>query len=347
MSKLSENARMALVALITNKLRALLTTIGIGIGIAAVIVLVSLGDAVQVYVTQQFTGVGSDLITVRSAPPAGGFGQRAGRSGTFLSSVTTKDLALLEDPANVPNVKAVVPVMDVNAETSYDNRTDRRASITATTAGYFSVLNHQLASGRLFDDQDVLSSTRVALIGQTTIKNLFATDVDPIGENISIGSVTFKVIGTLQASGSGSSFGRDPDDVVIIPITAAQAHLATEKTSAGDLPVNEIYLQAVNLNVVDDVVTSVTDTVRTQHKIKAGADDDFNVSAQKDLLASFEQTISALTIFLAVIGGISLLVGGIGVMNIMLVTVTERTKEIGLRKAVGARAGDVMLQFLT
>ncbi len=300
MSKIAENARMALVALLTNKLRALLTTIGIGIGIAAVIVLVSLGDAVQGYVTKQFMGVGSDLIYVRSAPPAGGFGQRAGRSGAMLSSLTNKDVALLEDSSKVPNVKAVVPVLRVNSTVFNGTTQDRRAEVSGTTAAYFGVLNRQLASGRLFDEQDVLSSARVAVIGQTTVKNLFSTDTNPIGENIRIGEVTFKVIGTLQTSGSGSaSFGADQDDVVIIPITAAQSHLVTEKTSSGALPISQIYLQAANLNVVDDIVSNATQVIRTQHKIKAGADDDFNVNAQKDLLESFEQTISALTIFLA------------------------------------------------
>ncbi len=144
MSKLAENARMALLALLTNKLRALLTTIGIGIGIAAVIVLVSLGDAVQGYVTRQFMGVGSDLVYVRSAPPAGGGGQRAGRTGAMLSSLTGKDVSLLEDSANVPNVKAVVPVIQIMGTTSYGDKTDRRASITGTTASYFGVLGRQL-----------------------------------------------------------------------------------------------------------------------------------------------------------------------------------------------------------
>ena len=132
-----------------------------------------------------------------------------------------------------------------------------------------------------------------------------------------------------------------------MPITAAQTHLSTEKTGSGDLPIGDVYLQAANIDGIDMVVSAATEVLHTQHKIKAGADNDFDVTAQKDLLESFQSTISMLTIFLAVIGGISLIVGGIGVMNIMLVTVTERTREIGLRKAVGARAWDVMLQFLT
>jgi putative ABC transport system permease protein len=346
MSKLSENARMALVALMTNKLRALLTTIGIGFGIAAVIVLVSLGNAVQGYLTRQFLSVGSDLIYVRSAPTGNGFGQRVGRSGVELSSLTSKDVSLLSDPFNVPNVKEVVPLIEMRQPAVYGNRTEQRASIYATTANYFDVLNRQLASGRLLDDQDEQTTARVAVIGQTTASNLFTSDVDPVGETIRVGSVPFKIVGTLQTSG-GSSFGADQDNLIIVPISAAQAHLDTQKSSTGELPISQIYLQASSIDTIDDSVTAATESLRAQHKIKAGTDDDFQVTAQKDLLDNFQQTISTLTIFLAVIGGISLVVGGIGVMNIMLVTVTERTREVGLRKAVGARNWDVLLQFLT
>jgi putative ABC transport system permease protein len=346
MSKFSENARMALVALMTNKLRALLTTIGIGIGIAAVIVLISLGNAVHDYLTRQFLSVGSDLIYVRSAPSSSGFGQRVGRSGVELSSLTSKDVSLLGDSFNVPNVKAVVPLIEIRQPVNYGSRTEQRASIYATTANYFDTLNRQLASGRLLDDQDVQASARVAVIGQTTIKNLFSADADPIGETIRVGNVPFKVVGTLQTSG-GSSFGADQDDLIVVPISAAQTHLDTQKSTTGELPISQIYLQAASIDTIDETVTTATQVIRAQHKIKAGADDDFQVTAQKDLLDSFQQTISTLTIFLAVIGGISLVVGGIGVMNIMLVTVTERTREVGLRKAVGARSRDVLLQFLT
>jgi putative ABC transport system permease protein len=263
-----------------------------------------------------------------------------------LSSLTSKDVALLSDSFNVPNVKTVVPLIEIRQPANYGNRTEQRVSVYATTANYFEVLNRQLASGRLLDDQDVQSTARVAVIGQTTVNNLFTSDVDPIGETIRVGNVPFKVVGTVQTSG-GSSFGADQDDLIIVPISAAQAHLDTQRSSTGDLPISQIYLQAVSIDTIDDTVTAATETLRTQHKIKAGADDDFQVNAQKDLLDNFQQTISALTVFLAVIGGISLIVGGIGVMNIMLVTVTERTREVGLRKAVGARSRDVLLQFLT
>jgi putative ABC transport system permease protein len=345
MSKLLENVRVASTALMSNKFRALLTTLGIAIGIAAVVILVSLGQAVQTYVTNQFLSVGSDLIYVRPATSFRGPGFEVGRGGGQLSSLTEKDVALLQDPFNVPAVKAVVPVINIGRPV-YNGSNTERVNVSATTALYFEVMNRQAASGRLFDDQDLLSASRVAVIGQTTARNLFPGNADPIGNEIRIGQVSFRVIGILELFGS-SGFGQDQDDVVFVPITAAELHLASERQISGQLPVSLIYIEAANINAIDSIVAATTELLRTQHKIKAGKDDDFQITAQKDLINNFDQVITTLTIFLAVIGGISLVVGGIGVMNIMLVTVTERTREIGLRKAVGARGWDVLLQFLT
>ncbi len=345
MSKIRENIRIALNMLLINKFRAVLTTIGIGIGIAAVIVLVSLGQAVQGYLTNQFLSVGSDLIYVRPVSSFRGGEGQAGRSGVSLSSLTDKDVQLLQNPDNVTNVKSVVPVVQTFRPADYGtNKASGR--VTGTTAAYFDTLNRDLASGQLFDDQDVTSGNRVAVIGQTTISNLFPSDVSPVGETIRIGGVDFKVIGTLQKYGGSAGFGQDQDDIIVVPITAVWNHLESERTASGDMPVNQIYIQAANVATVDDIVNTATQLIREQHKIKPGKDDDFQVTAQKDVLASFDSIIGILTVFLAVVGGISLIVGGIGVMNIMLVTVTERTREVGLRKAVGARSLDVLLQFL-
>ncbi len=345
MSKLFENMRVAFTALRTNKFRALLTTIGIGIGIAAVVILVALGQAVQSYVTDQFLSVGSDLIYVRPVSSFRSFGGDFGRTGAALSSLTEKDVRLLQDPLNVPNVKSVVPVLQVNRPTDY-GESQIQGRVLGTTPQYFDTLNRSIASGRAFDDQDMTTNSRVAVLGQTTISNLFPPDVDPIGETITIAGVGFKVIGTLESSGA-SSFGADQDDMILVPMTAAAAHLETERNVSGDIPVNQIYLQAADVNSINDIVSTSTQLLHQAHKIKPGKDDDFQVTAQQDVLNSFDSVIGLLTVFLAVIGGISLVVGGIGVMNIMLVTVTERTREIGLRKAVGARGLDVLFQFLT
>jgi putative ABC transport system permease protein len=359
MNKLLENIYSALISLLSNKLRALLTTLGIGIGIAAVTVLVSLGQSVQAYVNKQIMGVGTDLIYVRpgstSSGPTGSTSGGSMPSGGGMSGpnpfrvstseLTEKDVELLQDPFSVPNVKAVVPLLQFSRSVDYGSK-EVRLSVYGTTAPYFETVNRTVGSGRLFDDQDVLSNSRVAVLGETTVNNLFGDGTSPIGETIRVGEVPFKVIGTLQKSGGGG-FGSDPDNLIVVPLTTAHTKLQTERSVSGKLPVSTIYLKASNTQAIDGIVENVTTLLRHEHKIKPGKDDDFQVSTQKDLLASFDAIIGVLTVFLAVIGGISLLVGGIGVMNIMLVTVTERTREIGLRKAVGARGTDVLLQFLT
>jgi putative ABC transport system permease protein len=235
--------------------------------------------------------------------------------------------------------------LQVSVSVEYGSANTKKA-ITASTADYFAVRGRTVASGRLFDENDVKSSGRVAVIGQTTVTNLFSENVSPLGETIKLNGVSFKVIGTLEKFG-GSSFGADQDDIIVIPLTAARSHLQTTRNVSGQLPVSQIYIQAVDGNNVDAIVDNATKLLRQEHKIKPGKTDDFYVSSQKDLVGSLNAVIGVLTAFLGIIGGISLLVGGIGVMNIMLVTVTERTREIGLRKAVGARGWDVMLQFLT
>ncbi len=343
MNKLSENIRMAITSLFSNKIRALLTTLGIGIGIASVIILVSLGQAVQVYVNKQFLSAGADLIYVRQAAVLGQQGP-PNAVRTASSALTDRDVTLLQDPFNVSNVKAVVPLVQITRTTTYGT-SDIRGRIYGTTETYFDIMSRTVASGRLFDAEDVAAKSRVAVLGQTTIRNLFPTNAEPLGESIRIGDVSFKVIGTLQKYG-GSSFGVDQDDLIVIPLSTLYTHLETTRSISGQLPVNTIYLQASSTSAIDGIVQSATELLRREHKIKPGKDDDFQVTTQKDLLSSTDQVIGLLTVFLSVIGGISLLVGGIGVMNIMLVTVTERTREIGLRKAVGARHWDVLFQFL-
>ena len=343
MNKIRDNITAALSSLLSNTLRALLTTFGIGIGIASVIVLVSLGGSVQNYVNKQFLSAGSDLIYVA---PAAAFGSNVDPNAQRLSaSLTERDLALVQDPFNVPDVKAVVPVMQVPSTVDYGSN-ETQVSGLGTSANYFDTLNRTVASGRLFDDDDMNSNARVAVLGQTTVQNLFPPNTSPIGESIRVGDVPFRVIGTLQKSGGGFG-GTDQDNLIVVPITAAEAHLQTGRSVSGDFPLSEIYLQAQTPDAADYISQTVVALLHQSHKIKPGKDNDFQVTTEKDFLSSLNAVIGVLTIFLSVIGGISLLVGGVGVMNIMLVTVTERTHEIGLRKAVGARALDVLFQFLT
>jgi putative ABC transport system permease protein len=341
MSSLLENIRIALGALVANKLRAILTTIGIGIGIAAVIILVSLGNAAQDYINRQFLSAGADIITV-SGTNSGGFG---GRGETANVKLGMRDVAALQNPLNVTGIIGAVPVLSVRAVTGFAANTTNTA-ITGTTAQYFDLQNRSVGSGRLFDATDEQSEARVAILGQTTVQTLFTNDEDPIGQTIMLGSVPFRVIGTLQAAGAGA-FGQDQDDMIVVPLATAQSKLSTARNIYGDLPVSSILLKVSETTLIPDITDSVTSALRTTHKLKPTDDNDFTVSNAQDTLNSLSAVITTLTIFLAAVGGISLVVGGIGVMNIMLVTVTERTREIGLRKAVGAKFRDILSQFLT
>lgn len=348
MNAILENIRVALNGLLSNKLRAALTTLGISIGVAAVIVLVSLGQAVQVFVAQQFLGIGANLAFVLPASQAigraGGSGiPAAGRSSLTFSTITERDYAALADPLNVPDARYVAPLLRINRDVLY-NGNKARARIHGTTPDFFPARTRKLILGRYFDAEDMNSQARVAVIGLTNVKALFPDTVSPVGETIRIDNVAFKVIGVFEKYG-GTSFN-DEDDIVAIPLTTAYARLSSNRNASGQRPLSVIYLSALSDTTMDSMVAQATEVLRKTHDIKFRQEDNFQILTQKDLLESFGQITSLLTIFLGVIAGISLLVGGIGIMNIMLVTVTERTREIGLRKAVGARNSDILLQFL-
>jgi putative ABC transport system permease protein len=311
-----------------------------------VIVLVSLGQAVQDFVAQQFLGIGTNLAFVlpSSQVSSGGSGiPAAGRSSLRFSSLTEKDWQALADPFNVPDARYVVPLLRLNREVVFNGQ-KQRARIQGTNPAFFPARNRQVIMGRTFDDEDMTTQARVAVIGLTNVRALFPDSITPVGETIRIDNVSFRVIGVLARYG-GTSFN-DEDDIVAIPLTTAQARLQGERAPNGARLLTVIYLSAGSDNAMDTMARQATETLRKTHEIKFRQEDDFQILTQKDLLRSFGQITALLTIFLGVIAGISLLVGGIGIMNIMLVTVTERTREIGLRKAVGARSTDILLQFV-
>ncbi len=349
MQALSESIRIAFSGLVSNRLRAGLTTLGIAIGVASVIVLVSLGQAVQVYVEEQFLGIGTNLVFVipDSLMSAGGGPGMGGAPNvnafTSISSVTERDVEALSDVFRVPDALAVVPEVRLTRTVTFA-AVETRGRIRATTPAFPVVLNRQVVLGRWFDERDMLAGARVAVLGQTTMRNLFAESQVPLNETIRIDGVPFQVIGILNESG-GASFG-DQDDVLFIPITTAQQRLQSARTVSGAYPVSQITVQAVNDTRIDSLVAQITQALREEHGISFRDEDDFSIFTQAELLQSFSAITGLLTVFLSVIAGISLLVGGIGIMNIMLVTVTERTREIGLRKAVGARYNDILTQFL-
>lgn len=335
-----ENFRIALRGLVANKLRSLLTMLGIIIGVAAVITLVSVGRGVEKVVTAEFEGLGNNLLFV--VPGQVGPDQRGSRRSGGLG-LTMNDFQALADPLLVPEVGLVVPEYGRPALVTR-GRHEARTNITGTTVNFPEVRNFYPAVGSFFSEQDVLAGSRVAVLGQTVYEKLFPDGDLPLNETIRINNVNFRVIGLMEAKG-GSGFN-DQDNLILVPISAAQQRLFPARRPDGKLRVDIIYAQLLDKDRQDAAIGQIELVLREQHNLPFDVDNDFTVLSQDELVSAFSQVTSVLTIFLGVIAGISLLVGGIGIMNIMLVSVTERTREIGLRKAVGAKQRDILGQFL-
>ncbi len=328
-----DNLRVAFVNLASNKLRSGLTMLGVTIGVAAVIILVSVGQAFETFVKAQFSSVGVNLVFV-----IGGTDAR----GTFRP-LTRVDVNTLSDPARVPDALIVMPQRNLNNRTVKAGNREISVTIQGVTPIYLELFNREVVVGRFLDQRDVDSQARVAVVEQGVVDTLFP-DTFPIGQTIRIADVRFTIIGVLGASGAGT-FGSD--DGVIVPITTAQTRLTGERVLSGDRPVSFITLQARDAESVEQVVTQVRQALRQTRDVSFRDEDNFIVFTQSEILDTLGNITGLLTVFLALLASISLVVGGIGIMNIMLVTVTERTREIGLRKAVGAQRSVILIQFLT
>ena len=323
----------SLETLSSNKLRSGLTVLGIVIGVAAVIAMLAVGNGATASITGSINSVGTNLLFVFR-------GARNNPDVTNPRPLTIGDANALLDPSAAPDVQAIAPEVQTNGKAEFGGNSTT-TTIAGVTAPYKDVRNVTLLDGAFIGDQDVLGRSSVAVIGVDVADTLYGHRDGLIGQSIRLNGQPFHIIGVLSPQG-GSAFG-SADNQVIVPMTTAQARLVTN--GAGPDAVNVIYVQATDFQAVSAASDEVSQILRTRHRTAVGADD-FTVFTQESILTTVQSVTGVLTIFLGGIAAISLLVGGIGIMNIMLVSVTERTREIGLRKALGARKRDILVQFL-
>jgi putative ABC transport system permease protein len=333
---LFEAARMALHGVLANRLRSLLTMLGISIGVASVIILVAVGKGSATAVQSQIEGLGTNLLTIQSG--GFGFGRRASSSSTF-TFLTTKDVTALEDKTVAPDIKSATPVVSGSSVTAARGvATMTPGTVYGTTPSYAEARKADVTEGTFITSADLQQHARVAVIGTTVSTDLFGTQ-DPLGQTIQLNGTSYTVEGLLKSKGSNGF--QDQDSIVILPLTTAQDTLVGH---SGQL--NQILVEASGPGTVTAAQSEATAILTPNHSNSDGTAA-FSILNQASLLQTSSSSTRTFTVLLAAVAAISLLVGGIGVMNIMLVTVTERTREIGIRKAIGARKGDVLGQFMT
>lgn len=330
--KASTLVKFSLEALIANKLRSCLTILGIVIGVAAVILMLAIGQGAQASVDQQIQSLGSNMLIIRPGA-AGQFVRGAGGQRTTLTADDAQAITQL------PFVKSVAPEVSGQSLLAVNGDKTWTTSVSGTTPDYLSIKSLQVSQGRFFSEKEASAGDNLAVIGPTVAENLFGTGENPVGQTIRVGNIMLTVIGVTKSTGA-SSGGQDQDDIIYIPVRTAQIRLL------GQNYVNSINVQVDSKDDLDSVTGEITTLLEQRHHIQAGADDDFNVLNMTSITQTAENVTKMMTLFLAGVAAISLIVGGIGIMNIMLVSVTERTKEIGVRMAVGAKDTDVLKQFL-
>ncbi|HMN49643.1 MAG TPA: ABC transporter permease [Ignavibacteriaceae bacterium] len=325
--------KVALKSILKSRMRSLLTALGIIIGVAAVVVMVAIGDGAQIQVEQQISSLGSNLLIIfPGSASTGGIRMGAGSSNRF----TMDDVNKIEEEATL--IKAVSPIVRSGGQV-IGGVGNWSTQILGVATNYLEIRDWQLASGDFFTDKDMISRAKVAVLGQTVVKQLFPNE-DPIGQQIRIRNVPFKVIGVLTAKGQ-SAMGTDQDDIIFAPATTVLDRLS------GGRYISYIQASAISTDQINAAQDQLTSIMREAHHINPGEDNDFTVRNQAEITEAATATSKILTILLASVAGVSLIVGGIGIMNIMLVSVTERTREIGIRLSVGARTSDILIQFLT
>jgi putative ABC transport system permease protein len=335
----AETLRIALGGIMANKLRSGLTILGMTIGVASVIVLVAVGNGSKHQVQAGIQALGSNVLLVQAGGARGGPGFFGG--GASSITLTQADATALQDGFNAPDVTSASPVVTASGTALVAGSVSYSSTVTGTTPSYATARNYEIASGAMFTDADVKKHQRVVVLGPTVVENLFS-GANPVGQTVKMGGSSFTVVGVTKTKGSNGT--TDQDDVVFAPLTAVQDSLS------GYGSINQIVVQAKSEKALNAAQAEVTSILDTRHDISAATQaagtSSLTVINQGSILETSNATTSVFTTLLGAVAAISLLVGGIGVMNIMLVSVTERTREIGIRKAIGARRSDILTQFL-
>jgi putative ABC transport system permease protein len=329
--------RIALTGLGVNKMRSTLTVLGVVIGVASVISLMSVGRGSQALITNNIEAMGTNLLFVSpGASSQGGIRGALGSAGTL----TLEDAEAISDSTAASSIAAVAPQVNSFAQVVAGRR-NTRTQVLGVTPEYQSVRNYPLAQGNFISASQVKSHAKVVVLGSSVSETLFGL-LNPIGESVKINGIQYEVIGVLESKG-GTAFGIS-DDIILAPITTVQERLSFQRTVSGGRSVSSINVQVKSSANIDAAIQEISTILRERHNIVST--DDFTITSQEDMIQTLKESTGVFVLLLAAIAGISLLVGGIGIMNIMLVSVTERTREIGIRKSVGARRQDILLQFL-
>jgi putative ABC transport system permease protein len=332
LSQISSSIVMAFQSLVNNKMRALLTMLGIVIGVAAVVTMTAIGQGAQQDVASRINSMGTNMLQIDPGPTMSA-GLSSGSGGSIR--LTEKDAEALRQS---PFLTAIAPSVDTRAQVVFGNA-NWPTRVEGTTPECLGIRNFVVARGSAFTDADAKTGKKVCILGKTVVTNLFG-DIDPLGKTVRIKAVPFIVIGVLQEKGA-NGFGQDQDDIIIGPFATVQ------KRIMGITWLEDIYVSTTSVAVTQAAIQDITLTLRDQHKLLASDNSDFRVRSQVEIAQAAQQTTATMTSLLTMAAIISLVVGGIGIMNIMLVSVTERTREIGIRKSIGAKSFNILFQFLT